>query len=237
MRTKVCRRESLREHGNAVCLPRQRMISLTKEHFLRNKEPATKLGSERRLNRQRLLDVAVEMFPIEPQHAYGENSALYQSFVEFGSIDELQPMFVARMGRYIRAWRKMVDELLKQKGQSLHRWQTLFEIAVNPPGETLTSISQRLGLMGATLVRLLDELEQDGLIERTVDQTDRRSKLIKLTSAGEETVAWMYSFVMKLRRQFLDGISEGELKIMIDAAAIMKENLENMGRSVGKTML
>ncbi len=180
------------------------------------------------MKRERLLTAALEAFPTEPLHAYGEASERYRSLIEIGSTEELQSLLTARLALTMRRWRKLVDDHLKRQGQSLTRWQTLFELAINEPGETLTSIATRVGVMGPTLVGLLDELERDGLIERTVDKKDRRSKLIVLTSAGEQTVSSMFNLMVKLRKDFLKGIGQSEMLLMLDAIDVMSHNLEDI---------
>ena len=181
--------------------------------------------------RQRLLTAVLEAFPTETPHPYGEQSQLYQDLVagrEDPSLAEVQGMLTARWTLAMRRWRRLLDEHLRRQGQSLIRWHALFELSVNKPSETLTSLAMRVGVISAALVGLLDELEKDGLILRVVDENDRRSKLISLTPAGEEAVAFMYNFTADLREDFLRGISESEIHLMLDTIERMNRNLDGM---------
>ncbi len=45
-------------------------------------------------------------------------------------------------------------------------------------------LAERVGIEGATIVRVVDELEKENLIRRIADDTDRRVKLIQLTDEG-----------------------------------------------------
>ncbi len=174
------------------------------------RDPAGKTDDELRLKREGLLAAAIAAFPTEPVHAYGEASQVYRSLVQIGSLDELRPMLTTRLAFVIRRWRRLLDDELRQHGQSLPRWQALFELAINEPGETLTSISERIGIVGPTLVGLLDELAADGLIERVVDEKDRRSKLIVLTPAGKKVVTSTFGLLGDLCRDFLKGIERAK---------------------------
>jgi MarR family transcriptional regulator for hemolysin len=184
-----------------------------------------------RTKRQGLLASILEAFPTEQLHPYGETSKQYQRLLESRGnrkLAEVQGMFTARWALAMRRWRRFLDDHLKRQGQSLIRWHIMFELSVNEPGETLTSLAMRVGVMTAALVGLLDELEKDGLILRTVDENDRRSKLITLTPAGEQAVSFMYDFTADLREDFLRGIAESEMRLMLDAMDVMTRNLDRM---------
>jgi MarR family transcriptional regulator for hemolysin len=58
------------------------------------------------------------------------------------------------------------------------------------------AIAERVGLDKTTLTYLLDDLEQEGLIKRTTDPNDRRSRHISLTAKGTNALA-RYSRAVK----------------------------------------
>ena len=55
-------------------------------------------------------------------------------------------------------------------------------------GINMTSLSQRLGVDNSTLTRLIDILEENGLVQKKRNTNDRRSRLIYLSNIGEENV-------------------------------------------------
>jgi DNA-binding MarR family transcriptional regulator len=77
-------------------------------------------------------------------------------------------------------------------------------------------LASKLGLSAASLTRVLERLEERGLLERQVDQTDRRRVTVCITAGGRDTVGglqfWMASpitaAIQKMgdedRRQFTD---------------------------------
>ncbi len=54
---------------------------------------------------------------------------------------------------------------------------------------TISSLSEHLNLTMATTSQIVDQLVQDGLVERSESPHDRRQKLVSLTPAGERLVA------------------------------------------------
>lgn len=186
-----------------------------------------------RIRRQTLLAAIMEVFPTKDLTGFPNRSPFFRKLVakrpaEERALAPLQGLVISRWASVLRRWRRLIDDRMRERSQSQVRWHVLWELAVNPPGETLTSIAARMGVMSATLVGVMDELEAEGLIARTVDENDRRSKLLTLTSAGEEAVSWMYELANNLRRDFMNGLSKAELLILLDAIDIMRSNLDNL---------
>ncbi len=56
------------------------------------------------------------------------------------------------------------------------------------PGSSIKSLSKMLSLQHSSLVRLLDQLERDGLIKRLDNKLDKREKSIFLSDDGEKVL-------------------------------------------------
>lgn len=54
--------------------------------------------------------------------------------------------------------------------------------------ERMGRVAQRLAVAARTVTPMVDALEAEGLISRTVDPSDRRAQLIELTSTGAEVL-------------------------------------------------
>jgi MarR family transcriptional regulator, transcriptional regulator for hemolysin len=87
-----------------------------------------------------------------------------------------------------REWRRAVDGRLQVYGLTEATWLPLLRIARSETPMRQNELAASLSLDGSSVVRLLDALENSGLIERSEDQADRRAKSLGLTARGRRTV-------------------------------------------------
>jgi DNA-binding MarR family transcriptional regulator len=85
----------------------------------------------------------------------------------------------------------------------------LSHLARQPAGTQL-ALAEAIGYDKTRLIRLLDELESDGLITRTPDPADRRARTVRLTQAGEARHAAARADVRAMEAEFLGDLSGTE---------------------------
>ena len=109
-----------------------------------------------------------------------------------------------------RPWRKMARDAASHHGVSEAASAPL--IWVSRLGENVRQnvLAEAVGIEGASLVRLLDELQASGLITREPDPTDRRANAVNLTERGRSVVEDVQSTLMALRLEVFASVSREE---------------------------
>jgi DNA-binding MarR family transcriptional regulator len=79
-----------------------------------------------------------------------------------------------------------LDACLSRHGLLQGRWWVLILLMREQNlTSTPSSLANKAGVTRATMTGLIDGLQRDGLVERVLDSSDRRSVSIRLTSAGQ----------------------------------------------------
>lgn len=92
-------------------------------------------------------------------------------------------------------------------------------------GQRQTVIAEQMSIEPMTLVGYLDSLEAAGLIQRTMDPTDRRAKLITLTDASAPILAKIEKALKNVRADAMANVSENSQKELVALLETMKNNL------------
>jgi len=120
---------------------------------------------------------------------------------------------IARLGRI---WRRESDQALSDHGLS---YATAIPLLVlSRQGETVRqgALADELGIEGPSLVRLIDLLQAEGLVERREDPTDRRAKTLHLTATGEAKVEETNRVLRRVRASLLKDIGSEELALTFE---------------------
>jgi MarR family transcriptional regulator for hemolysin len=118
--------------------------------------------------------------------------------------------------RLARLWRRESDQALSDHGLS---YATAIPLLVlSRQGENVRQgvLADELGIEGPSLVRLIDLLQAEGLVERREDPTDRRAKTLHLTKAGEAKVEETVRILRRVRASLLKDIGADELAITFE---------------------
>jgi MarR family transcriptional regulator for hemolysin len=136
------------------------------------------------------------------------------------------PTLIAHTGRQ---WRRAVDLRLQPFGLTEATWLPLLHLARAPSAMRQKDLAASLSLDSSSVVRLLDALQNSGLIERREEAGDRRAKTIHLTALGRSTVERVEVVSQQIRQATLAGLADAEI-------AAATETLQNICRVLAKAV-
>ncbi len=93
------------------------------------------------------------------------------------------------------------------------------------PGINQVGIANLLDMETISVVRLVDGLEQAGLVERRPHPTDRRVRTLWLTQAGMAAVEQVQAITALVRGEALAGIPEADRQHLLDLLLTIRANL------------
>jgi MarR family transcriptional regulator, transcriptional regulator for hemolysin len=139
---------------------------------------------------------------------------------------QLQPNVGALMHDVARLMRRRFERRTRQTGLAITRQQAraLLSIARNE-GLSQAAIATLLDIEPIALVRLLDRLHEEGLVERRLHPTDRRVRTLWLTPLGWRVVDRVLAINREIRDEASAGLSPAAREAMMRALDHMRGNL------------
>lgn len=139
---------------------------------------------------------------------------------------------LALLGRH---WRRCLDNSLANgavfAGVTLTAasWSPLIHLQDAGDGISQKDLAARIGIDGSSLVRLIDSLVAQQLIERRPDDNDRRIKKIFLTPLGHQVVGAVRVHLADLEDGLLADLDDKEIEMMLRAFAAIERRLALTG--------
>jgi MarR family transcriptional regulator for hemolysin len=127
--------------------------------------------------------------------------------------------------RLARIYRSGIDEALTGLGLSDALALPVVVLGRRPEGMRQNTLADELGVEGPSLVRLLDRLVEDGLVERREDPADRRAKTVRLTPAGEMHSRKASRVLDAFRASLLEGVAPEDIEATLRVFGVMQERL------------
>ncbi len=126
-----------------------------------------------------------------------------------------------------RLLRTTYDRRVRSLGLTRSQWWVLTHL-FRSEGVTQAELADILEVERATLGRLLDRLEEKGLVERRPDGRDRRAKRVYLGTAVEEPMRTLRAVAAGVRADALSGLSPDEQDRFVDTLLKIKRNLAGL---------
>ncbi|MDN6320066.1 MAG: MarR family transcriptional regulator [Marinobacter sp.] len=138
----------------------------------------------------------------------------------------MKDQFPFAVARVTRRWRKLLDERLKDLGVTQARWTTMVYLQQGGEGLTQRELASLMAIENPTLVRLLDSLEQQKLIERRACPNDRRARRLHLTDDGRNFMNVLSVRANDLRDEMLEGLNNEDIDVALKVFQKIMENAE-----------
>lgn len=107
-------------------------------------------------------------------------------------------------------------------GMSLSRFDLMAQLDATRTGIRMGEISSRLMVTTGNITGLTDELEADGLVERTVDPRSRRAYLVRLTAKGKKTFRAAAKAHETWIAEFFSALSPKDKKMLFEIFGVHK---------------
>ena len=108
-----------------------------------------------------------------------------------------------------RLLRRRFDARARGLGVSRAQWQVLFALSRNE-GTNQACLAEALDVETITVGRMVDRLEEAGLVERRADPADRRAWRLFLTPRAHPILAELQAVALGVRAEMLAGLSAGD---------------------------
>jgi MarR family transcriptional regulator for hemolysin len=112
-----------------------------------------------------------------------------------------------------RAVHDELDRRLHEHGASLWNWVLLRE-AANADGASQRELADLMRIEPPTLVRQLDKLADDGLVERKPDPDDRRVLRVVVTPAGRKRLAQLHDVVHDVDTELRGILTKRDVEVL-----------------------
>lgn len=123
-----------------------------------------------------------------------------------------------------RLMRRRFDERARQLGATRAQWRTLTMLSRNE-GLNQGALAELLEVEPITLCRMIDRLEESGMVERRRDPADRRAWLLFLTEKSKPMLAELRATADDMFDQVLVGMSTPAREALNDSLNLIRANL------------
>ena len=113
-------------------------------------------------------------------------------------------------------------------GVTRAQWKVLFKLT-RTPGLRQVELADMLDLEPITLCRIVDRLEEAGLVERSRDPDDRRAWRLHVTAEAQPLIAKLQGVGAELVEHAFAGIDPKDIETAREVLARVRENAGRTG--------
>lgn len=127
------------------------------------------------------------------------------------------------IGETAHALRKAFDRRAVGLGITRAQWKVLFRLD-RRPGLRQIELADMLDIEPITLSRIVDRLEESGLVERCADPSDRRAWRLHVTARAQPLIAKLRAIADDLIAEAFAGIDPKDIEITRHVLSQAREN-------------
>jgi MarR family transcriptional regulator for hemolysin len=116
-----------------------------------------------------------------------------------------------------------VDARMRERGASLWNW-ILLRSAAEHDGASQRELAAAMHIEPPTLVRHLDKLADEGLVERRRDEDDRRVIRVRVTASGRRRLKELHAIAQEFDAQLRALLTEREAEVLGKALTRIHEH-------------
>lgn len=154
---------------------------------------------------------------VEKRHSGRMSSTLREELRQtrpFSSVE--QEAFLSILRTSAELWDR-VERLLRAHGITATQYNVLRILrGAEPDGLCRNELRDRMLTRMPDVTRLLDRMEEAGLVERTRDSEDRRMVSTRITKRATQLLATLDPIVADYEKRFFSGIDRDRIETLID---------------------
>jgi len=128
-----------------------------------------------------------------------------------------------------RLLKRHFERRARQRGLPITRRQATVIIYISRhEGVSQAEVATWLNIEPIALVRLLDKLCEEGLVERRAHPTDRRVRTLWLTAAAQPVLERILEINQMIRAEAFVGLPDTARDSLIEALVLVKDNLASV---------
>ena len=128
------------------------------------------------------------------------------------------------IGETSHALRRAFDRKAAEVGVTRAQWRVLAHLG-RGPGQRQVELAERMDIEPITLCRMVDRLEDGGLVERQRDPSDRRAWRLYLTAKAEPLVERLHLLAADLAGEAFAGLDQPTIDALRAALARVRANV------------
>ena len=134
------------------------------------------------------------------------------------------------IGETAHALRRAFDRRAAALGITRAQWRVLARLD-HEPGQRQVDLADRMDIEPITLCRIIDKLEENGLVERRRDPADRRAWRLYLRPASADLVAKLHTLADEFSTEVFGSLNPEDLRAVSQLLAAIRSNLSDPRRT------